>query len=145
MAAVDRRAPDQAEDGQMGERVYTASSSGTTTAGAREDGAGARGNQASATNAQSSPQHEPLFAGGDAQDFRGRWSDIQTSFVDEPRHSVEQADALVAEVMQRLAQVFADERSRLEQQWDRGADTDTEALRQALRRYRSFFDRLLSM
>jgi len=86
-----------------------------------------------------------LFPGTESQGFQGRWSEIQTSFVDEPRKSVEQADALVAEVMQRLAQVFADERSKLEQQWDRGEDTDTEALRQALRRYRSFFDRLLSM
>jgi hypothetical protein len=86
-----------------------------------------------------------LFPGTEAQTFQSRWSDIQVSFVDEPRRSVEQADGLVAEVMQRLAQVFADERSRLESQWDRGEDTDTEALRQALRRYRSFFDRLLSM
>jgi hypothetical protein len=91
------------------------------------------------------PEATPLFPGGDSQGFQGRWSEIQTSFVDEPRKSVEQADALVAEVMQRLAQVFADERSKLEQQWDRGEDTDTEELRQALRRYRSFFDRLLSM
>lgn len=88
---------------------------------------------------------EGLFPGTEAQGFQGRWSDIQTSFVDEPRRAVEQADTLVAEVMQRLAQVFSDERSKLEQQWDRGEDTDTEALRQALRRYRSFFDRLLSM
>jgi hypothetical protein len=86
-----------------------------------------------------------LFPGTESQTFQTRWSEIQTSFVDEPRRSVEQADSLVAEVMQRLATVFADERSRLEQQWDRGEDTDTEALRQALRRYRSFFDRLLSM
>jgi hypothetical protein len=86
-----------------------------------------------------------LFPGNESQTFQGRWSEIQTSFVDEPRKAVEQADSLVAEVMQRLAQVFADERSNLEQQWDRGEDTDTEALRQALRRYRSFFDRLLSM
>jgi hypothetical protein len=86
-----------------------------------------------------------LFPGNEAQSFQGRWSDIQTSFVDEPRRAVEQADSLVAEVMQRLAAVFAEERSQLEQQWDRGEDTDTEALRQALRRYRSFFDRLLSM
>ncbi len=88
---------------------------------------------------------EALFPGGESQGFQSRWSEIQGSFVDEPRQSVEQADSLVAEVMQRLAQVFADERSRLEKQWDRGEDTDTEALRQALRRYRSFFDRLLSM
>jgi hypothetical protein len=86
-----------------------------------------------------------LFPGNDAQTFQSRWSEIQTGFVDEPRQAVEQADSLVAEVMQRLAQVFADERSRLEQQWDRGEGSDTEALRQALRRYRSFFDRLLAM
>ncbi|MBV9547362.1 MAG: hypothetical protein JOY61_23575 [Chloroflexi bacterium] len=90
-------------------------------------------------------QREPLFGGSQADELRSRWSDVQTGFVDEPRRAVEQADALVAEVMQRLAQVFADERGKLEQQWDRGGDTDTEALRQALRRYRSFFDRLLSM
>ena len=88
---------------------------------------------------------QALFPGTEAQTLQSRWSEIQVGFVDEPRKSVEQADSLVAEVMQRLAQVFADERSRLEQQWDRGEDTDTEALRQALRRYRSFFDRLLSM
>jgi hypothetical protein len=90
-------------------------------------------------------QRAALFAGNESQEFQSRWSDIQASFVDEPRQAVEQADALVAEVMQRLAQVFADERSKLERQWSSGEDTDTEALRQALRRYRSFFDRLLSM
>jgi hypothetical protein len=87
----------------------------------------------------------PLFAGSEAEGLRGRWSDIQAGFVDEPRQAVEKADTLVAEVMQRLAQVFAEERQKLEQQWDRGGDTDTEELRQALRRYRSFFDRLLAM
>ena len=92
-----------------------------------------------------SQQQAPLFVGGDAEQFRSRWTTVQTGFVDEPRKSVEQADALVAEVMQKLAQVFADERKRLEQQWDRGGQTDTEELRQALRRYRSFFDRLLAM
>ena len=98
----------------------------------------------SATPASSS-RHEPLFAGDQAESFRSRWGDIQTSFVDDPRQVVEQADALVAEVMQRLAQVFAEERGHLEQQWSSGGETDTEALRQALRRYRSFFDRLLTM
>jgi hypothetical protein len=64
--------------------------------------------------------------------------------VDEPRHAVEQADSLVAEMMQHLAQLFADERSKLEAQWTRGEDVSTEDLRVALQRYRSFFDRLLS-
>jgi hypothetical protein len=93
---------------------------------------------------EDSQERQALFDRDEGERFRGRWSDIQTSFVDEPRKSVEQADELVAEVMQRLAHQFATERKTLEQQWDRGGDTDTEALRQALRRYRSFFDRLLS-
>jgi len=65
--------------------------------------------------------------------------------VDEPRRSVEQADALVAEVIKRLANSFAEERSKLEGQWGRGGDVSTEDLRVALRRYRSFFDRLLNV
>ncbi|MDP3984295.1 MAG: hypothetical protein Q8Q52_04720 [Acidimicrobiia bacterium] len=87
----------------------------------------------------------PLFGTGDAERYRSRWTDVQTGFVDDPRRAVEQADELVAEVMKRLAEVFADERAGLEQQWSRGDDVDTESLRVALRRYRSFFDRLLSV
>jgi len=87
----------------------------------------------------------PLFDSGDAESYRGRWTEVQTGFVDDPRKAVEQADGLVAEVMKRLAEVFADERSTLEQQWSRGENVDTENLRVALRRYRSFFDRLLSV
>jgi hypothetical protein len=87
----------------------------------------------------------PLFAADAAESFQSRWQDIQTSFVDEPRRAVEQADSLVAEVMQELAKTFADERSQLEGQWDHGEDISTEDLRMALRRYRSFFDRLLSI
>ncbi len=78
-------------------------------------------------------------------DFRSRWTDIQTGFVDEPRRAVEQADALVAEVIKRLANSFAEERSKLEGQWGRGDDVSTEDLRVSLRRYRSFFDRLLNV
>jgi hypothetical protein len=90
-------------------------------------------------------RHEPLFDSSRADTLRGRWTDIQAGFVDEPRRAVEQADSLVAEVMQQLAQAFSEARSSLEGQWDRGDDVDTEDLRQALRRYRSFFDRLLTM
>jgi hypothetical protein len=77
-------------------------------------------------------------------DLQRQWEGIQTGFVDEPRQTVEQADALVATVMQRLAEGFAQERDRLEQQWGRGEDISTEDLRVALQRYRSFFQRLLS-
>jgi hypothetical protein len=87
----------------------------------------------------------PLFPSGDAEAMRGRWTEIQGTFVDEPRRAVEQADGLVAETIKKLAEMFAAERDRLEQQWDRGDDVDTEDLRQALQRYRSFFTRLLQV
>jgi enoyl-CoA hydratase/carnithine racemase len=87
----------------------------------------------------------PLFAGGDLDGFRARWSGIQTGFVDEPRKAVEQADALVAELMQRLTDGFAVERRRLEEHWERNDKVSTEDLRQAMHRYRSFFERLLSI
>jgi hypothetical protein len=86
-----------------------------------------------------------LLVTEETENFRSRWNTIQTGFVDEPRRSVEQADALVAELMKRLAQVFADERAKLEGQWGRGDNVSTEDLRVALQRYRSFFDRLLSV
>ena len=70
---------------------------------------------------------------------------MQTSFVDEPRTAVEQADSLVANVVQRIAEQFASEREQLEKQWDRGENVNTEDLRQALKRYRAFFDRLLTV
>jgi hypothetical protein len=77
--------------------------------------------------------------------FEQRWHEIQTSFVDEPREAVEQADTLVAELMQELASGFSETRSRLEAQWDdEGGEVSTEDLRVALTRYRSFFNRLLS-
>jgi hypothetical protein len=86
----------------------------------------------------------PLLSHDQSEHFTTRWREIQTSFVDQPRDSVEQADALVADLMQRLAAGFSNERERLEEQWGRGDDVSTEDLRVALTRYRSFFDRLLS-
>ena len=87
----------------------------------------------------------PLFSGSEANDLRGKWDAIQVGFVDEPRRAVEQADSLVAGTMKRLAEIFADERNKLESQWDKGENVSTEDLRLVLRRYRSFFSRLLSV
>ena len=89
-------------------------------------------------------QPEPLLGNEDAESFRVRWRDIQVRFVDEPRDSVKDADALVAELMQRLAGGFSEERNRLEGEWERGSEVSTEDLRVALKHYRSFFNRLLS-
>jgi hypothetical protein len=86
-----------------------------------------------------------LFEEGKAVEFRRRWSEVQTGFVDEPRAAVQRADSLVGDVMKQLSDAFAGARATLEQQWDRGDNVTTEDLRLALQRYRSFFDRLLSM
>lgn len=87
----------------------------------------------------------PLFSGNEANELRGQWDAVQVGFVDEPRRAVAQADKLVAGTMKRLAEIFSDERSKLEGQWEQGQNVSTEDLRLALRQYRSFFDRLLSV
>jgi hypothetical protein len=88
--------------------------------------------------------HAAIFPENEVRDLRSRWDRAQSLFVDEPRKAVQDADALVATTVKRVAELFADERAKMEKQWDRGDDVSTEDLRQALKRYRSFFDRLLS-
>ena len=91
-----------------------------------------------------SAQSDSLFPNDELQGFRSRWDTAQASFVDEPRAAVEHADSLVANVVKRIAEQFASVREQLEEQWDRGDDVNTEDLRQALKRYHAFFDRLLA-
>jgi len=86
-----------------------------------------------------------LFPQAELQQFRGRWDQIQASFVDDPRRAVQDADNLVASVVKRIAEQFAEQRAQLEGQWSEGKDATTEELRRGLRQYRAFFDRLLSM
>ncbi|MFJ4584236.1 hypothetical protein [Streptomyces echinatus] len=85
-----------------------------------------------------------LLTDDEERGFRDRWQTIQNRFVDDPRAAVHDADTLVAEVMQTLATTFAQHKKDLEGQWGEGEKVDTEQLRGALRRYRSFFNRLLS-
>ncbi len=80
-----------------------------------------------------------------AQDLRSKWDSIQGAFVDDPKSAVSEADKLVDYTMKRIDEVFTKERENLERQWSSGADASTEDLRVALRRYRSFFQRLLSV
>jgi ornithine carbamoyltransferase len=100
--------------------------------------------QAAGVNAQIM-EPNPLFANEELNNFRSRWDQVQASFVDEPRAAVEHADSLVANVVKRIAEQFASEREQLEKQWDQGDNVNTEDLRQAFKRYRAFFDRLLSV
>ena len=97
-----------------------------------------------AAGGSSADEEPPSELIPDSDGLQRRWEEIQVRFVDEPRGAVEDADALVATVMQRLAEGFAQEREQLEAQWGRGEDISTEDLRLALQRYRSFFRRLLS-
>jgi hypothetical protein len=90
-------------------------------------------------------QLDPLFSAELAEDFRSRWTAVQGNFVDDPKDAVRQGDELVAQVMKSLAESFAAERDSLESQVSDGGEASTETLRVALRRYRSFFERLLSL
>jgi hypothetical protein len=86
----------------------------------------------------------PLRRRGTPVGSRRNWSDVQARFVDDPQEAVRTADGLVAELMQSLAQGFSEHKGRLESAWQSGSTPDTEELRQALQRYRSFFNRLLA-
>lgn len=86
-----------------------------------------------------------LFEDNELQSFRGRWEQVQNSFVDEPRETVQKADELVSDLVERLTNGFAEARSGLEEQWKKGEEASTEDLRVALTRYRAFFQRLLKV
>lgn len=111
----------------------------------RGSGGTAAAGTAAAAAVATEEQKAPLFTPSEANDLRARWDSVQASFVDQPRNAVEEADELVSVTMKRLEEIFAEERQKMEQQWSRGADASTEDYRQALRRYRSFFTRLLSI
>ena len=88
---------------------------------------------------------QELFRDNELQSFRSRWDEVQGRFVDEPRESVQKADDLVSDLVDRLTSGFAETRSGLEDQWNKGEDASTEDLRVALMRYRAFFQRLLQV
>ena len=111
----------------------------------RVDGRDRTNLNANTPQSSETDERSALFPAEEAKDFRAKWDAVQVGFVDEPRQAVERADSLVAGAMKRLAEMFAAEREQLEKQWDRGDSVSTEDLRLALRRYRAFFGRLLSM
>jgi hypothetical protein len=90
------------------------------------------------------PADDSLVSDDTALDYRNRWETIQADFIDEPRRSVEEADRLVSEVIEEVAQTFQEQRLSLEARWADEDGVSTEDLRVALRLYRSFFERLLS-
>jgi hypothetical protein len=150
-ALTEGRSPDLATDVEPGEEPQPPRDSGrheVTATGTDPDVASiappAAQAAADAGTADTVTKAGHLLAADDAEAFRARWTDVQHGFVDAPRQAVAQADGLVAELMQHLAKTFADERGRLEGQWDQGDDVSTEDLRTAFQRYRLFFERLLT-
>jgi hypothetical protein len=101
--------------------------------------------EATAVDVENASGEGELFPASERDELEQKWNDIQARFVDEPRGSVEEANALVSDLMDRLVSGFSEQRERLEGQWERGDDVTTEDLRMVLMRYRSFFGRLLEV
>ncbi|WP_433698932.1 hypothetical protein [Nocardiopsis sp. CA-288880] len=81
--------------------------------------------------------------GMDPGDVRERWQETQGGFVDDPRGTVREADALAAEVADAVIAGIEARRAALRSAWSEGDGSDTESLRLALRDYRSFVERLV--
>jgi hypothetical protein len=144
-ALTEGRSPDLATEAEPGEEpLQQDSGRHEVTATGTDPDLASIDEPAAPAAADTATEAGHLLAVDDAEAFRARWTDVQHGFVDAPRQAVEQADGLVAEVMQHLAKTFADERGKLEGQWEQGDDISTEDLRTAFQRYRLFFERLLT-
>jgi hypothetical protein len=139
---ADRDNPAQAatQDRTPPDRTTVSKSAAHSSPREWENGPSTTTDQASTGNADI----PPLFADSEINDFRSRWNNVQAGFVDSPRQCVQEADELVADVLERLTSGFTQERTSLERQWDSNGNVSTEDLRVALQRYRSFFGRLLN-
>jgi hypothetical protein len=140
LARADETAEESVQQGYVEQRDVEQREAVRDRRGSVEDHLKGGAGQSTETDAQSA-----LFSPDESKELHATWDAIQVGFVDEPRQAVEKADSLVAGAMKRLAEIFAEERARLEGQWDRGDSVSTEELRLALRRYRAFFGRLLSV
>ena len=117
-----------------------------------DNGSGPAGN--AAVTAEPGLAYEPVDAegmtgtaaatAGEHERFAARWQEIQAEFVDDPRRAIQDADALVDDLMQRLNQMLARERAQLDSRVRAGEDISTEDLRQGLQRYRLLVQRLLA-
>ncbi|WP_433567395.1 hypothetical protein ACQP1O_20685 [Nocardia sp. CA-151230] len=149
--------PDSTEDGLSTEDIAQSHGRTTDEASEPQSEAPAFPGESTPTSGSAEPESQPketpapteeetpqLLTTEHEEGFRVRWQEIQNKFVDDPRDAVHAADTLVADVMQTLATTFAEHKQELEGQWNRGEQADTEDLRMALRRYRSFFNRLLT-
>jgi hypothetical protein len=137
--------PDRADEVQRRNEVAPPTPQPPSREAIREIDRSLPGTKGAVLEGDASAHAEALFSAADITRLRNQWTEIQSGFVDEPRSAVKRADSLVGEVLKSLSETFAKERARLESQWDHEGDVTTEDFRVTLRRYRTFFDRLLSI
>jgi hypothetical protein len=77
-----------------------------------------------------------------AQDLRDRWREAQLRFVDDPQKAADDTRDLVNEAVEALTAALASHREQLNS-WP--ANADTELYRVIVQRYRTFFERLLTL
>jgi hypothetical protein len=136
MPEQTKKVPEQDEEDTSSLEQQTAAHNGDTTA--------RTGSDRTAGDTMDHEQRERLVPEDRAASYGSRWDAVKSTFVDEPREAVAQADALVGELLDELETLFREQRRSIEQGLD-SDETSTEELRLALRRYRSFFDRLLAI
>ncbi|WIM98174.1 hypothetical protein ACTOB_001758 [Actinoplanes oblitus] len=79
-----------------------------------------------------------------ARHFRAAWHEVKAEFVDDPVNALTRAHDLLTDAVNELTEVLLAERDDLDPL--RGTGTpDTESMRMAMRGYREFLDRILSL
>jgi hypothetical protein len=109
---------------------------GSAQPGLEPTGSGVPDNTGAVANYALLPNAEP---------FRRRWESVQVGFVDNPAQAVDDAEALVSSVMDELVAGFRTQHERMEAYRSSGNKSSTDELRDAFRRYRDFFERLLQV
>lgn len=140
-SGVDTSADAAVADSDVG---TTRSDAGTTPAGVGTTTSVAGSDPSSGSAGTDMGGAGPLLPERDVEAASQRWHQIQSTFVDDPRRAIAEADMLVSRLVQQVTELFNAERSQFESLWDRGDEVSTEELRVGLQRYRSFFHRLLS-
>jgi hypothetical protein len=137
--------PDQQADTQSTEAKGQSSQGSADGEQMAGGSSGSASDEPDRTGDDAQDKPDPLLDQDEQERFRQRWSEIQASFIDQPQRSVEEANTLVADLTDRLVSSFRSEQSELEDHWSRDEEVTTEELRTTLRRYRSFFGRLLEV
>ena len=136
--------PVTAEDRVVAGEPITGESTGITDETAGDEPVEGRRVPGGEVPTHAAPQETILFD-QDPDQVQARWRELQTAFVDDPEEAVQQADALVGEVVDALTSSLSSRTGELRERWKDSGGTDTEQLRLALRDYRVVLERLLTL